>query len=348
MRAAPSGWWIQLLFRLGISRIRRKRYRNYCALSSLNKENQSASRLPDHLILKLWDHGIMMPSSKANGVEDIFLATTEWVPKKSKNRVGWIVHDVMQLRIPEYFETETNAFLKTVKSRAGRTDFIIANSQCTKEDLMHFIGYPEERICVIHPGVDLPNGAFKNEVPSLFLRPYVYYLGSLALNKNVDGMLRIFARCVHEHGLDMDIVLSGKDFCGRGFWDGVVHDLNIADRVHFTGWIPEVQREDILMNATMVWLFSWYEGFGLPVLEAAARGVPVLYTNRGAVPEILGNPDQAIDPSEEDEAAFRAAQALQSPQILAEWKMLGLKRAAQFSWEKSAAKLISWLESLGH
>ena len=105
------------------------------------------------------------------------------------------------------------------------------------------------------------------------------------------------------------------------------------------------EREGLLVNATMLWQFSWYEGFGLPVLEAASGGVPVLYTNRGAVPEILRNPEQEIDPADEEGTAARAAAALDSPEILAKWKTLGLMRAAEFCWDKSAKKLLNWLEA---
>jgi glycosyltransferase involved in cell wall biosynthesis len=94
----------------------------------------------------------------------------------------------------------------------------------------------------------------------------------------------------------------------------------------------------------MVWQFSWYEGFGLAVLEAAVRGIPVLYANRGAVPEILKNPEQEIDPTDERNAAMKAAEALSSSSKLNRWSELGRERAAEFSWDKSSSKLLKWLE----
>ena len=100
----------------------------------------------------------------------------------------------------------------------------------------------------------------------------------------------------------------------------------------------------MLRHAKMLWQFSWYEGFGLPVLEAAGNGIPVLCSNRGAVPEILRNPEQEIDPADETEAACRAAGALGSESTLARWSVLGRDRAAEFRWDVSASKLLQWIE----
>jgi len=211
---------------------------------------------------------------------------------------------------------------------------------------MELLNYPGDRICVIYPGVTPPSGTFIRSLTSSRQRPYVYYLGSLALNKNVDGMLRIFSECVNHYGLDYDIVLTGKDFCGYRFWNQLIKELNIEGRVHITGWIPDDERENYLTHAAMLWQFSWYEGFGLPVLEAASRGIPVLYANRGALPEILNNPEQEIDPENEKEAAGKAAQALQSTEILARWGKTGLQKSTEFSWDKSARIFIDLLDRL--
>lgn len=159
-------------------------------------------------------------------------------------------------------------------------------------------------------------------------------------------MLRIFSECVHHYGLDLDLVLTGKDFYGNRFWNQLIGELNLEGRVHITGWISSEQLENYLTHATMLWQFSWYEGFGLPVLEAASRGIPVLYSNRGALSEILNNPEQEIDPEHEEEAAEKAAQALQSPGILSRWKNIGLQRSLTFSWDTSAQLLIQHLERL--
>ena len=347
---ANSRWHVELLFRLSISRSHRQLYTRYLGELALQKQIQKTTShkvtyLPDRLLMKIWERGISFPLLKAKDRKDAVLATTEMVPEKSGVNVGWIVYDLIPLRIPQYFSVDSEEFLKSTLERARRTDFIVAISESTKQDIVELLHYPEEKICVIYPGTDLARTPSKPKIDSRVQRPYVHYRGALSHNKNVDGMLRIFARCVHEHGLDIDIIFSGKDFCGKTYWTQMIRDLDIAGRVHFAGWVTREELENLLINATMLWQFSWYEGFGLPVLEAASRGIPVLYTNRGAVPEILQNPEQEIDPSDEEQAAARAAAALKSPEILKRWKILGLSRATKFSWDKSAQGLLSWLEN---
>jgi glycosyltransferase involved in cell wall biosynthesis len=230
-----------------------------------------------------------------------------------------------------------------MEKRLKRSDFIIAISKTTKNDIVERFSYPEHKIAVIYPGAPSSQSQKSNNY-SDYKRPYICYLGAFAKNKNVDGMLRIFARCVHEHKSDYDIVLAGKDFCGETFWARLLKELKIEDRVYMKGWVTEEERDAILTNATMLWHFSWYEGFGLPVLEAAAKGIPVLHSNRGAVTEVIKNTDQQIDPANEKEAAAKAAFVLDSEKIRQKWKTIGDERAKEFLWGNSAQKLVEWIE----
>ncbi len=337
---------VELLFRLSFDRRRSQLYKKYLPEEDSNKNFHSTpTHWPDRLLEGLWGGGHLLPTSLSRKSDPVFIATTEMVPQKGNIKVGWIVYDLTTLRIPKFFPGHCNAYHDKMKTLAQRTDFILTISNNSKKDLIELIHYPEDRIYVIYPGVTSP------KKPSLISshvrqRPYIYYLGSLALNKNVDGMLRIFSACVNQHGLDLDIVLTGKDFYGQNFWDHLIRALHLEGRVHMTGWISDHDREDYLNHATMLWQFSWYEGFGLPVLEAASRGIPVLYSNRGALPEILNHPEQEIDPANEKTAIKRAVQALRSPVTLERWKKIGLERSQLFSWEQSSKKLLQHLENL--
>jgi len=277
--------------------------------------------------------------------KNAFIATTDMVPRRGRDRIGWIVYDLTPLRIPDFFNFDRKRFHEKTMDWARRTDFIVTISENSKKDIAELLHYPEDRIHIIYPGVTEPPSLPAATPPPAGPRPYIYYIGSLALNKNIDGMLRIFSECVNRHGLDIDIYLTGRDFLGPGFWESLIKDLNIEGRVHFTGWIPDDERNAYLSHATMLWQFSWYEGFGLPVLEAASRGIPVLYANRGSLPEIINDPEQEMDPERESEAADKAAAALTSPSILTRWKQRGLQRSASFSWSRSARKLLDDIET---
>lgn len=346
---APPSWRLRLVWRLACLPDRIRAYRQYRRRSTLLAADHRLVLRPDRWTIRRWERGLLPPSASDPVTDSVFLATTDLVPHAAAGhpRIGWIVYDLIPLKIPRFFEGDPELYRRHMRACAERCAFIIAISETTKRDIVEELGVPTDRITVIYPGVTWnPNdvcvepskenrsgGAGGRE------RPYVYCAGSLARNKNTDGVLRIFARGVHTHRMDADLILTGKDFCGAAYWARLLADLRIADRVRFAGWLPDVEQARLLSGARMLWQFSWYEGFGLPVLEAAARGVPVLHSNRGALPEILGNPEQVMDPEREAEAAEQAAAAWHDETRLQTWRMHGLRRAALFSWERSAQRL---------
>ncbi len=341
---ASSDWQIELIFRLGFLWSRKQLYEKYRKRFNSSNVLIRKSGLPDRWLIKRWEKKFQSKGNRDGNNNNVFLATTELVPRCQNAQVGWIVYDVTPLILPQFFKINPCDYYKEMKKRLDRTDFIIAISKTTKRDIVEKFNYPESNITVIYPGAPY-SCERESKVCLKSERPYICYMGALAKNKNVDGMLRIFARCVHEHKIDYDMVLIGKDFYGKTFWNQLLKDLKIEDRVHINGWVAEEERDVILTDATMLWHFSWYEGFGLPVLEAAAKGIPVLYTNRGAVPEILDNPEQEIDPTNEDETVNKAVAILTSEDTLAELGKTSLSRAARFSWNDSATHLLEWIQA---
>ncbi|MBN1131166.1 MAG: glycosyltransferase family 4 protein [Chitinispirillaceae bacterium] len=341
-RQAAPAFQTELLFRTGCSR---KRKNAVARLAAAGLPEHASARLlpfPDAMLRLLWEHGMFTLPGKERA-DDLFLATTEMVPRCKKAAVGACVYDIVPLMIPQKFSLDLERYALTVFTLLRKTDFVIAISQATKKDIVERFKYPEHRIVVVYPGVTPPQPAPRAPAPR---RPFILYMGALAPNKNVDGLIRVFARCVNEHGQDIDLVLTGRDFCGQPFWDETIRPLHIADRVRFAGWVADAERDSLLAGAAMLWQFSWYEGFGLPVLEAAAAGIPVLCSNRGSLPEILRNPEQEIDPDDEAGAAVKAAKALASPQTLEAWKQQGLKRAAVFNWKQSVEGFLQWYTRL--
>jgi glycosyltransferase involved in cell wall biosynthesis len=339
-------WPLELFFRLGFRGRRNPMLEKWAQSMVGNSCVIHTTQFPDRLITKLWENGLMGASLIAGTWADVILATTELVPRGRGSLTGWFVYDLIPLKVPQFFGSSYRRFLETMQRCARRADFIIALSECTRSDIVELLGYSEEKIVVVYPGTNAaPKSCTADQPVPPATTPYILYLGALALNKNVDGLLRIFARCIHDHRLDMNLILTGKDFCGPGYWKSLVSRLGIAERVKFRGWVTDSEKETLLDGASMLWQFSWYEGFGLPVLEAAGRGIPVLCSNRGALPEIIQNPDQEVDPGDETGAAARASDALRSPSVLSEWKARGLRRAAMFTWTKSVHQMTSYIET---
>jgi glycosyltransferase involved in cell wall biosynthesis len=342
-----SQWKIELVLRLGFSR---KRKESFHAATSVAIPAEAAVRvasLPDFALRVLWEYG-MSAAARPESKSDLFLATTDLVPRCRKARVGYIVYDIVPLMIPDKYTINLEQYAIGLWNRLRNAHFVITISETSKRDLVERVHYPEHNIFVLYPGCTPMPGLTRDSTAPKPRHPYILYMGALARNKNVDGLIRIFARCVKDHGCDYDLVLTGRDFCGHEFWDDLIGSLGIRDRVRFAGWVSDEERGTLLAGAVMLWQFSWYEGFGLPVLEAAAAGVPVLCSNRASLQEILQNPEQEIDPDNEEDAAAKAAHALSSPRILEAWKQAGLLRAKAFSWERSVAGFLSWYRNFSN
>ncbi|MBN2038046.1 MAG: glycosyltransferase family 4 protein [Chitinispirillaceae bacterium] len=344
-QAAPS-FSPELLFRTGSFGKRKKAMDRVLASPPFSGVPARSLAIPDALASLLWEQGRGIAKRSPEG-GDLFIATTELVPRSKTIVVGHIVYDIVPLMIPEKFSFDQERYKLDVFNRLIRSDFVIAISETTKRDLVNYFNYPSQNITVVYPGCPAHNASVTVQENDR-QRPFILSIGALAPNKNIDGIVRVFARCIKEHRLDYDLVLVGKDFCGQAYWRDLTASLDISNRVHFHHWVSNEKREYLLSRAVMLWQFSWYEGFGLPVLEAAARGTPVLYANRGSLAEILRNPDQEIDPAHEEQSALKAASVLQSPRTLETWKQHGLKRAALFSWERSIQAFLSWYREFDH
>jgi glycosyltransferase involved in cell wall biosynthesis len=336
-----SKWQTELLLRIGFSRDRKESFDSVATAGFPAEASVRIVSLPDFAIRLLWERG-MFAAARPESRGDLFLATTELVPRCRKASVGYFVYDIVPLMIPDKYSINLEKYAIGLFNRLRNADFVITISETSKNDLIARFKYPEHKIVVVYPGCSPMLGQQLESVTEKPSRPYILYMGALARNKNVDGLIRIFSRCIKDHRCDYDLVLTGRDFCGRPFWDNLTGTLGISDRVRFAGWVSDRERGAQLAGATMLWQFSWYEGFGLPVLEAAAAGIPVLCSNRGSLPEILQNKEQEINPDDEEGAAAKAAQALASPQILEAWRQSGLQRAAMFSWERSVGDFVRW------
>lgn len=320
---------------------KKSRFKNFLEIKDNNLGTSKVTRFPDRVLEKIWNYGFLSPLNKLNK-DTVFISTTEMVPKSKSAKIGQIVYDLTPARIPQFYSGDPKNTINDYKEKFRRCDFLICISKSTLQDIVDLTGFSKDRMVVVYPGIE--NYTCNNFVnPYVHHKPYLCYLGSLSKSKNVDGMLRVFSRCVHEYNLDLDFILTGKDFFGKEYWENFLGELNIQNRVHIKGWVSDIERLAILKGAKMLWHFSWYEGFGFPVLEAAYYGIPVLYSNRGSLPEIIVNKHQEIDPSNENDTIQKAISILNNQSLLATWSKNGQLRAKTFTWKNSIMNFIQWM-----
>jgi glycosyltransferase involved in cell wall biosynthesis len=145
---------------------------------------------------------------------------------------------------------------------------------------------------------------------------------------------------------DVDLVVAGVGAAGvRTRFANLAAELGLAQRVQVLAYVSDGLIEALYAQAECLLFLSLYEGFGLPVLEAMARGVPVLASNTTSIPEVAGDAAILVDPTDRDEWTRALGDVLRSPARLAELSRRGIKRAADFSWERTAQLTAQVVES---
>lgn len=250
------------------------------------------------------------------------------------------VHDLSFLRHPEFFRRGNRLYLGTFTGIAcRRAAAVIAVSQFTAREVQQLLRVPAERVHTIYHGIDprfrpLPPAevaAFrqKMQLPDRF----VLYLGTLEPRKNLTQLVRAFARL---RDPDVHLVLAG----GRGWlYEEVfaeVERLDLSARVHFPGFVP-AETQALWYNAAEAFVYiSHYEGFGLPVAEALACGVPTLAAATSSLPEAGGDGVLFVDSADVEAIAAQLHRLLTDAPLRAELRRRGLAHAARFTWAETA------------
>jgi glycosyltransferase involved in cell wall biosynthesis len=174
----------------------------------------------------------------------------------------------------------------------------------------------------------------------MFSGPYVLHAGGFDVRKNLPALIRAFAQAAPAMGSDWRLVLLGAPHTSNPvvyppLWPEIER-LGIADRVVMTGRVSDVEKDTLFRHAAMSVAPSLNEGFGLPILESMAHGIPVIASNRTSHPEVAGDAALLVEPSEE-ELATAIARLATDCALRADLSQRGLRRAADFPWSRTAA-----------
>jgi glycosyltransferase involved in cell wall biosynthesis len=259
---------------------------------------------------------------------------------------GWrsvvTLHDLAFLLYPGTHTPASRKYYAATGDSARRAQRVIAVSQRTASDAVRLLGLDPARVRVVpeaagpafapRPREALAPLAAHFGIPTD--RPYVLFVGTIEPRKNVPLLLEAFARVRSQ--VDAHLVLVGA----RGWLDEPIFAAHarsgVADAAHFVGWVEEDELAVLYSHAGVLVLPSLYEGFGLPVLEAMACGAPVVCSNAGPLSEVAGDAAVLLPPEDATAWADAIARVLTQPRHAANLRARGLRRAAQFSWERTA------------
>jgi alpha-1,3-rhamnosyl/mannosyltransferase len=264
------------------------------------------------------------------------------------------LYDVIPRRFPEYYPGLSRRKVEAIQRAALRaSDRFVAISHSTADDFAELYGIGRERITVtplapdpvFHPRALAELDAFRQH--KHLPENYCLYLGSNKPHKNLPRLVQAWARASEKLK-----VKSGKLIIA-GHWDErypqakeLAASLGVSDSVRFLGPVPG-EELPLLMAAADVFIFpSLYEGFGLPVLEAMASGVPVACSRAPGLTEVAGDAALTFDPASVEEMTGVILQLLADETLREQLRQQGLERAAAFSWQETARLTLSAYQKL--
>jgi len=289
-----------------------------------------------------------------------FPTSYSFFPLFCKTPAVIVFHDAIAEQHPKLiFPGWRSRFFWKLKSWLARrrANRLLTVSQDARAQLAKVFGLRESEIEVVSEGPDpcfrpLDLAADREailkrfELPSSV--PLIVYVGGISPHKNLDGLLRAVAQVTDS---PWHLLLVG-DYAGDSFLGcyrevlELAKSLRLAERVTFTGYVPDANLLLVYNLATMLVLPSMSEGFGLPVIEAMACGLPVAASNRNSLPEIVGDAGLLFDPLSTTEMAAAIGRLLSDEPLRRALREKGLKRAESFSWKAGAQKLVTVLEEV--
>ncbi len=262
-------------------------------------------------------------------------------------------HDLKYIRYPYFlnkFSTIKSKYLKyTMKKGAEKASKIIAVSQSTKNDIIHLLRIEKDKIIVIYEASNLGmylkvNGGMANsEILKKYAiqKPYFLYVGEKRPHKNLEGLIKAFAIFKEKYdSRNSSLVLTGKKYSTYHEYITIAENLGVKNSLIFTGFIPEKYLKTIYSEAETLLLISFYEGFGIPILEAMECGIPVITSNISSIPEVAGKAALLVDPNNIQEIAGAMNDIVSSKTLRKQLIESGLKRVKQFSWERTARQTL--------
>jgi glycosyltransferase involved in cell wall biosynthesis len=279
-------------------------------------------------------------------------------PVFSRTPIIATIHDLIPMVLPLYRGSVlVRAYTQLAALGARRAHAIIADSECSKRDIVARLNIDPARVQVIHLAADEnyrpADAAQIDAVRRKYALPdkFILYLGGFDQRKNVRVVIQAFARLRDLHAQGFRLVLGGKILGANSeFFPNphrIARDAGLPDdAIQSIGWVEEDDKPALYSSAIAFAFASVYEGFGLPPLEAMACGTPVICSSASSLPEVVGDAAITIDPNDVDAWAEAMRVVLTDDARRSEMRERGIAQAKKFSWRKCAEETLAVYNSI--
>ncbi len=303
---------------------------------------------------RLWTQLGLALEMLRNPVDVLFIPAhiAPWIhPKKTIVAIHGLEYEFM----PEAYSFWEKFYMRfSIKKSCRWAEKIIAVSKNTRKDLKKLYGVPEEKIKVIYEGYDkncqfptcladrqISDSQEKSEIQNY--KPYLLFIGRLEKRKNIEGIIAAFEILKGKYKIPHQLVLAGKPGYG---WEDIARKLESSSYkkdIILTGFIDEAKKGKLFQEADIFLFPTFYEGFGLPILEAQASGVPVISSNVSSLPEVTGDGALYASPKEPSLIAEVASKLINDRELRDAIIRKGYKNLERFSWERCSEEIAGLL-----
>lgn len=300
--------------------------------------------IPVRILYKWWRYFDFPKIDSWTSDIDIFHFTNYYLPPIYSAKTVLSVYDLSFLTTPQWVSPQiTNLFKPTITHSVQKATRIITCSEKSKIDIQNFLNVPGEKISVAYPGID--KAIFypieKEEAQNYIKKhynlklPFLLFVGTIEERKNIIGLLNIFDKIYKE--IPHYLVLIGK----KGFKSdeifSKIQDMESRDRIFYLDYIRDHSELRWFYNTADLFVFpSFEEGFGIPPLEAMACGCPVIVSNQGALPEVVGSTGIKIYPDDINTFSNTILEILNNTEMSKNLRKEGLIQSNKFTWDKTA------------
>jgi glycosyltransferase involved in cell wall biosynthesis len=267
-----------------------------------------------------------------------------------------VIYDLIEFNVLNKFsKLRVKYRYFSVPLMAKKADKIITISKCSKDDIIKYCRVEESKIVIAYCGYDknmfreLTENDVYAKIKTYSMEPYSYilYVGTIDYpGKNVFSLIKSFFYLKEKRNIREKLLIAGNSGYNSNIVFDLVRNSPYKNEVFFLGFVKDEDLPFLYSGAKVFCYLSYYEGFGLPVLEAMACGCPVIGSNSSSIPEILDNAGILVDPNNIDEIADAIYGVITSDNLGHSMKKKGLYRAESFSWNNAAARYYEVLKKL--
>jgi glycosyltransferase involved in cell wall biosynthesis len=294
-----------------------------------------------------------LPRLAAHAGVDVLHSLANTGPLRGRFRRVVTIHDLIHRFFPDtHGGVKARGMALLVPLAIRRSDRVIAVSAATADDLVRELKVPRGKIDVVPSGIGITARAAP--VPAADLRaryelgerPIALAVAAKRPHKNLPRLLEALA-LISADARPL-LVMPGYGTFHDDALEAQIARLGVAEDVRMLGWVDDAELEGLYAASAVFVMPSLYEGFGLPVLEAMARGVPVVCSDRGSLREVAGDAARRVDPEQPSAIAAAIEEILTDPALAERLRAAGRAQAARFTWEASAtATLATYRRALG-